>query len=102
MLVILFGMEGCPACEAYLPVFRAVARRHPGVPAYAVDCNLPGSQADAVGVTVTPTTILFQRGQVVKRFEGEGSRADVEKLFGYAEQLAAGGAALDDYGFRRR
>ena len=86
-LILVFGMEGCPACSAYIPAVRAVHRRHPDVPAYVVDCNRVTHAADHYNVKVTPTTVLLRHGRVEKRFEGEGSRADLEKLFRHAESF---------------
>lgn len=83
-MVVVFGAEGCPACESYLPVFRGVAERHP-IPAFAVDCNQYPKEADRFRVTVTPTTILFFFGRQAQRLEGERQPEDIERLFRYAE-----------------
>ena len=78
-------MQGCPACESYLPVFRKVAERY-AIPAFAVDSNAFPEAADKYKIKVTPTTLLLKWGRVTKRFEGEGTTADVEKLFRWAEK----------------
>ncbi len=87
VLILLFGMEGCPACTSTLPIFRRVAELHNTVPSYAIDCNKASDVADRFNVRVTPTTFLLRYGRVVRRFEGEGSVADIEKLFKYAEGM---------------
>ena len=86
--LVVFGMDGCPACSSYLTLFRPIAKRHDDVPAFAIDSSLEqnAAAADHYGITVTPTTILMKYGKQIQRFEGEGSRADIEKLFRYAEK----------------
>ncbi len=86
-LILVFGQSGCPACEEYLPTFRRVAARHNTIPAFAVDSSKQDTASDKFLITVTPTTILISNGKTVKRFEGQGSAADVEKLFQFAESL---------------
>ncbi len=86
-LILVFGQSGCSACEEYIPIFRRVAARHNGVPAFAIDSSKQEEASDKFLVTVTPTTFLVSHGRVVKKFEGGGSVADVEKLFRYAETL---------------
>lgn len=81
VLVLVFGMEGCPACSDYLPVFRRVAEKFPSVPAYAIDCNKQSEVADRFKVRATPTTFLLKHGRVVRRIEGEVGAAEIERLF---------------------
>ncbi len=102
-LILLFGMKGCPSCEDFLPVFHAAAERHRSVPAYAVDCERLPEVADRFNVTSTPTIFLLSRGKTIKKFEGGGSRADAEKLFRYAEEIASREVAnaMSGPGFRR-
>lgn len=85
--IVVFGMEGCPACSNFLPKFRKIAQQHNNIPAFAVDSSKPenAGAADHYGITVTPTVVLMRYGKLVKKFEGEGSKADVEKLFRFAE-----------------
>lgn len=87
VLVLLFGMEGCPACSAFLPVWRRAAAQHPGVPSFAIDVDDRPDAADYYEVTLTPTTLLLRHGRVLRRLEGEGTRANAEKLFRMAEEL---------------
>lgn len=100
-LILVFGMEGCPACEAYLPKFRAVAGRHPRVPAYAAESNEQSAAADRFGVRVTPSTFLTSYGRVLLSFPGEGTVADLEKLFRHAEGLLDKADGLGGAGWRR-
>lgn len=82
VIILVFGMEGCPACDAFVgPVFRKVAAKHPDIPAYAVDCNKQTEAADRFGITQTPTTLVIKKGRVTEKFEGGGNAADVERLF---------------------
>lgn len=87
VLIIMFGMDGCPACSEWLPRFHAAAQRHPRVPAFAVESNAQSDAADRFGVRETPTTFLLQEGRIVMRFKGAGSTADAEKLFHHGEEL---------------
>lgn len=87
VLILMFGMDGCGACESWLPKFQTAALRHPRVPAFAVECNAQPAAADAYGVKETPTTLLLQSGHIVLRFKGAGTVADAEKLFAHGEEL---------------
>lgn len=89
VLILMFGMEGCPACEATLPRFVKVRKEFSHIPAYAIDSNRNSISdvADRLKVSITPTTFLLRYGRIDKRFEGEASVADFEKLFRYADGL---------------
>lgn len=87
VMVLLFHMEGCPACAAFLPVFSRVAAQHPGVPSLDVDCEDQPAAADYYEITMTPTTLLLRHGRVLRRLEGEGTRQNAERLFAMAEEL---------------
>jgi thioredoxin 2 len=105
VVLLTFGMEGCDACEQWIPVFHAARARHPGIPAYAINCEVRPEAADAFRVTVTPTTVLLYRGEIYRRFEGSGSAQTADKLFRMAEDLRAqevGAALASPWGFRRR
>lgn len=88
-IILLFGMRGCPACSDFLPVFREASQDHPDVPALAVDCGRQPDAADYFRVRVTPTTVLLRWGRAIRRLEGEGTRANAERLFAQAEDLIA-------------
>lgn len=63
IVVVVFGMEGCPACASYIPKFREVARAWQGrVPAFVVDANQQPAAADFYGITDTPTTLVLRYG----------------------------------------
>jgi thioredoxin-like negative regulator of GroEL len=100
VLILMFGMRDCDACKAYLPRFQTIARRHPRVPSFAVDCDAQPDASDRFGVRETPTTFFLSYGQTVFRFAGEGTTADVEKLFRHAESVAAE-IELQGVGWRR-
>lgn len=87
VLVILFGLRGCPACEDALPKFRAVAARHPGVTAYAVDSEKVQQAADRYRVRATPTTVLLSFGRQADRIEGDPGERRLEALFNAAESM---------------
>ena len=88
VLVLMFGMDGCPACEDSLPRFREIAARHPEVTAYAVDSMKVESAADRFKVRATPTTVLLSFGRQVERIEGSASGRRLEALFDHAERMA--------------
>ena len=88
VLVLMFGMQGCPACDSFLPRFRDVAARHPAVVAYAVDSSKVEAAADRFRVRATPTTVLLSFGRQADRVEGEASERRLERMFESAERMA--------------
>lgn len=96
VVVIVFGMQGCGACEHYIPrlVNEVTQLGHQGysfvvgggevpippgsIPVFIYDAASPDSSvqklADRFGVTATPTTIVACRGP--GSFKLEGSLAD--------------------------
>jgi thioredoxin-like negative regulator of GroEL len=81
IMILVFGMDGCPACSTWLPLFRAAAQRNSDVPAFAVDCNKQPDAADHYKIRVTPTTVILSYGRVLVKHEGAGTQADAEKVF---------------------
>lgn len=89
VLVAVFAMHDCPACEAYTPRLAAAARAygrpfhvHDGVqliprgsiPIIFYDVSQPdpeiASFADRYQVTATPTTLVLVRGPGTLKVEG--------------------------------
>lgn len=108
VVIIVFGMPGCGACEAYLPRFSARAARHgrrlhvyrPGrpVPAGAVpilvyDAASPdeGVQdlANRYAISSTPSTLVLRRGPGAFKVEGNLSDAQIDHLLGLALEANA-------------
>jgi thiol-disulfide isomerase/thioredoxin len=85
VLVLVFVMEGCPACEGYVPKFRQVAERHK-TRAFAIDCNKQTKAADFYKISNTPTTLVLRHGFEIMRKEGELSTTEVENIFRFAER----------------
>lgn len=63
--VFVFAMEGCGACEEYLPRFKQIAgpyRRALPIGIYDVSKGgKPAQFGDKLGVRATPTTIVMDR-----------------------------------------
>jgi hypothetical protein len=102
VLLVVFMMDGCGACEDYTPKFmqRVEAFRAQGVPLRVMgvgskplkageipvmlyDAAAPDDElqafADRLGVTATPTTCLLTRSGTTK-VEGAIEPADIDKL----------------------
>lgn len=90
--ILIIGMDGCPACDEYLPRYREVAARHPMIPTSALEANTYSALADLYKVHSTPTTLLLTRRsggpwQLAWRAEGGIPSTDLERVFEYAEKL---------------
>lgn len=85
IIVIVFSMEGCGACEAYAPTFQRVAASRPDVRSYVYDCNdqRPEVQqlVERFKISSTPTTLVLRRGPGEIREEGELEEAELRALF---------------------
>lgn len=85
--VVLFTSPGCPACHAYRPVFYSYAdrarRRHRGKVEF-IEANVYHVYGKAVelGISATPTTVVFRRCRPVDGFAG---MVDEEALAGIVE-----------------
>lgn len=86
VVVIVFAMPGCGACEEFLPRFAKLAApyRRKGLPVFVFDAASPdpGLQAfaDQYKVSGTPTTLVLPRGQGVIRREGALDDAESQLL----------------------
>ena len=88
-VIIVFVMEGCGACEAYVPQFQAVAQEfNDRVPAFILDVNSQQghSLADQFEVMATPTTMVLRRPVGAIKAEGALSPAQIRQLFSLAAQ----------------
>lgn len=101
-VIVVFAMEGCPACEEYKPrlereIQRWQAARAPfvlaqpeqtftaaQVPVILLDAQSSNPQiqalADAHAIEGLPTTILFKRNAYPRKFEGALDDAQIYDL----------------------
>jgi thiol-disulfide isomerase/thioredoxin len=88
--MVVFVQPGCPACHAYLPVFRRVAASYPHVPVHILDVSRPAPTlqglADRCGVQVTPSTHLLHRGGGAIHRPGQLSQGEIRWLFAVAQR----------------
>jgi thioredoxin-like negative regulator of GroEL len=61
---------GCSHCLEYLPIVREVAPAHGHVPTVLVDIAMHPAMVEALGVQVTPTTVVLRHGRIVDSREG--------------------------------
>lgn len=80
-VLVDFWAEWCPPCRMMNPVVESLGR-HFKVCKVNIDTNQP--LAAKFGVEAVPTLLIFQRGRVVRRYQGvtpEATlRADLEAL----------------------
>jgi thiol-disulfide isomerase/thioredoxin len=83
LIVMVWGMDGCPACEEYIPRFRRVASKYAQcVPAVVLDANRYEDAANHFRIRATPTTITSRYGRRgIYAIEGDAPDEDIEKLF---------------------
>lgn len=97
-VVILFTMDGCPACADYAPKFDRIAAAYEasGVPVYRYDADdeRPDVQhlVKRLNVQATPTTFVLRRGPGEIRQEGDLEEYEIRELFEVARRLNGIGA----------
>ena len=88
--VVVFVMQGCPACHEYAPAVQAAQRRHPGIPVYILDAASRDPSikalADRHDIRATPTTLVLRRPAGVIKVEGSLDGATLEQLMQIAER----------------
>ena len=105
VVVVVFHMEGCPACEAFLPKFRAIAPQYGplsedgpmavtgrGVPSAIYDANKFDPLAEHFNIRATPTMLVLRRPAGQLRQEGDLDERAIHGMFRSAVhqlQLAA-------------
>ncbi len=79
--VLLFVMQGCPACTSFKPRFERLAApyRRAGVSVQIIDVGRYVSQANQYKVTATPTTLVVRNGRVVRRLVGAVEDGQVQE-----------------------
>jgi thiol-disulfide isomerase/thioredoxin len=92
VVVVLFTIAGCEACEEYKPRFQRIAQRYQRqVPIFMLDANDPRN-ADLgarLNVSNVPATFVLRRPTGVIRVEGAIPDSQVAWLFGVAAREAA-------------
>lgn len=73
--VAYFTADWCPTCKRFSPILYEVAEAEsPDVPFRKVDVDDHPGLAKMYDVYALPTTIVFENGNAVKRFEGIASK----------------------------
>lgn len=96
IVVAVFTMKGCPACEDYLPRLRRIATaprpelqglsyaHYLPIPYYDVaDAKYEGL-CNRFGVLYTPTTLILRKPTGIKRFDAALTDPEIEQMFGVA------------------
>lgn len=86
VIIVVWGQEGCPACDEFIPRFRRVAKKWARcVPAVVVDAGAYTDAADSFRVQSTPTTMILRHGRKsLFLLDGATDDASIERLFAYA------------------
>lgn len=91
IVVVVFTIEGCPACIDYKPRFQRVAGPYAGcVPIIVADANDPRYTplADRLGVQEVPATFILRKPSGVIRAVGGLPDAQIDWLMGLAAREA--------------
>lgn len=87
-IVVCWRQEGCPACEQFSPVFRAIAKRYERcIPSALIDCTDGplATWSDAYRVRHTPTVMVIRHGRPsLRRLEGAVPPEQLELFYAYA------------------
>jgi len=77
---IYFSAPWCGPCRMFGPVMDRIAAS--GIPVQKVNVDENRELAMQYGVMSVPTTVLVENGQVVTRFVGAKSEAEVKQIYG--------------------
>ncbi len=81
LVLVDFWSPRCPPCRKQGPVVDSLAERYEGrVKVGKIDVSVHSSMARRFRVRYIPTLILFQDGEVVKRFTGFQAEADLASV----------------------
>lgn len=84
VVVAVVAMEGCGACEEYLPRFKQIAKKYEHcLPIIVLDAAKPehGAIADRYRVYETPTTLILRKPIGLVRFVGGLPDNEIERVF---------------------
>lgn len=93
-MVVVFTMQGCPACAEYKPRFQRIARPYATtVPILMADVADPrfASLADRLGVAEVPATFLLRKPYGIIRAVGSVPDAQIQWIMNVAAREAAAG-----------
>lgn len=96
VVVVLFVMDGCPACEEFFPRFKKLVEPYAkaGIPVAVYDAASEDQHvqdlADRWGVEATPTTIVARRGPGIIKEEGSVDDATLKGLLDAAYRVHVG------------
>ncbi len=92
VVIVLFVMDGCPACEEFKPTFMKVAKKYNSrVPVSIADAATAQTQvfAEKHKVEATPTMlVMFKGSPYTAKFEGAHSEPETVMVFEQAAQMA--------------
>jgi thiol-disulfide isomerase/thioredoxin len=83
VVVTAFYMEGCEACDEFMPRFRKVASEFPDVAFVCVDIGTPVGEpyAERFRVRLTPTVMTLRRRGQHTTVEGSMDDHELRMLF---------------------
>ena len=85
VMVVVVGQAGCPACEEYLPRFRARAQRYAGAfPIHVFEADKFPQEADRLQITDTPTTLVLRAPQGQLRWTGAQTNGGIDEILDLA------------------
>lgn len=106
VVIAVFVMPECGACEGYMPKLRAAVRRagrpfyiYPGhgvvpkgaIPVLFYDVSKPDDEVQAfatrIGVEATPTTAVLPRGEGVFKVEGDLADNQIDYVLASARSM---------------
>lgn len=96
VVVIVFTMPGCGACEEYLPRFKPLAAEATAAGVPVLYFNAASDRADIQAlanrfqVVATPTTIIAPRGRGHTKLEGSIDTREIRQLLGQALRIQLG------------
>ena len=92
VVVVVFTIDGCGACEEYKPRFRRIAQSYQArVPIYMMDANdqRTADLASRLKVTNVPVTFVLRKPTGVISVEGAIPDSQIAWLLGIAAREAA-------------
>lgn len=95
VVVVVFTIEGCEACEEYKPRFRRIASSYQKrVPIFMMNANDPQNAdlANRLNVAAVPATFVMRKPFGLIRVEGAIPDSQIAWLLGVAAREAAMGS----------
>jgi len=91
VIVVLFTISGCEACEEYKPRFQRIAQHYPQVPVVMLDANDPRNAdlGTRLNVNNVPATFVLRRPSGVIRVESAIPDTQIVWLFNVAAREVA-------------